>query len=105
MSRPPPAGNWAIRWRDRQSAFGEILPLGAVAAAGGVHHAALHGAVPLDPGRHDPHQLILFSRGHRVKPVKTLAGRQCRCGRTSRTGTRAVRPFVHERWLPTGARG
>ena len=34
---------------------------------GGVHHASLHGAVPLDPGRHDPHQLILFPRGHRVK--------------------------------------
>lgn len=27
---------------------------------GGVHHAALHGAVALDPGHHDPHQPILY---------------------------------------------
>jgi len=49
------AGSRAVLWRDRQGADGEILPLGASAAAGGVHHAALHGAVALDLGRHDPH--------------------------------------------------
>jgi hypothetical protein len=49
---------------DRQRAGGEILPLRAAAALGGVHHAALHGAVPLDPGRHDPHQLIVFPRAN-----------------------------------------
>ena len=61
------AGNGAIRWRDRQGAGCEILPLGAAAAVAGIHHAALHGAVPLYPGRHDPHPLILLLREHRVK--------------------------------------
>ena len=61
------AGNGAIRWRDRQGAGCEILPLGAAAAVAGIHHAALHGAIPLYPGRHDPHLLILLLREHRVK--------------------------------------
>jgi hypothetical protein len=60
-------GNGAIRWRDRQGAGCEILPLGAAAAVAGIHHAALHGAIPLYPGRHDPHLLILLLREHRVK--------------------------------------
>ena len=52
-----------VRCRGSQSAMGEILPLGAIAAIGSVHHAALHGAVPLDPGRNDPHQPILRLAG------------------------------------------
>jgi len=40
----------------RQGASGEVFPLGAVVSLGGVHHAALPGAVWLDPGRHDPHK-------------------------------------------------
>ena len=38
---------------------GQVFPLRGIAGVGGVHHAALHGAVPPDPGHHDPHQLIV----------------------------------------------
>jgi len=48
-----------VERRDGQGAGGEGFPLRAVSPVGGVHHAALHGAVPLDPGHHDPHQPIL----------------------------------------------
>ena len=66
-----------VRRRGSQSAMGEILPLGAITSLGGVHHAALHGAVPLDPGRNDPHQPILRlsvrwgERQTRKGPAKT----------------------------------
>ena len=53
------AGDRPVRWRDGEGAAGEVFPFGAIAAPGGVHHAALHGAIPLDPGRDDPHQPIL----------------------------------------------
>src|SRR5262249_30641109 len=71
------AGNRAVRWRGRQGTNGEILPLTATATTGGVDHAAQHGAVLLDPGRHDPHPLIVFLRAQRGKdragthPVRT----------------------------------
>jgi hypothetical protein len=53
------AGNRPVWGRNGQGAAGEVLPSGSVAATGGVHHATLHGAVLLDPGRNDPHQFIL----------------------------------------------
>jgi hypothetical protein len=40
---------------DGQGAGGEVFPVAGVALLGGVHHAAVHGAVALDPGHHDPH--------------------------------------------------
>src|SRR5215510_11065863 len=50
------AGRRPVRWGDRQGARYELFPLLGVAALGGVHHAPQHGAVWVDPGRHDPHQ-------------------------------------------------
>ena len=50
---------WSVRHGDLDGASGEILPKSAVALLGGVHHAAVHGAVRLNSGRNDPHQPIL----------------------------------------------
>ena len=47
------AGDRPVRYREGQGAGGEFLPFPAVALPGGVHHAALHGAVALDSGHHD----------------------------------------------------
>src|SRR5258708_15052013 len=55
-----PARNRPVRWRSDQGARGEIFPLLAVAALDGIHHAPQHGAVWVDPGRHDPHQSSLI---------------------------------------------
>jgi hypothetical protein len=41
----------------------EVFPQADVVALGGVHHAALHSAVLLNPGHHDPHRPILFLCG------------------------------------------
>lgn len=53
------AGDRAVGRRDGKGAGGKVFPFRAVVSLGGVHHAAVHGAVPLDPGRHDPHRPIL----------------------------------------------
>jgi hypothetical protein len=37
----------------------QVFPLRGIAGVGGVHHAALHGAISPDPGHHDPRQLIV----------------------------------------------
>ena len=61
------------------SAGGKVFPPGAVCAAGGIHHAALHAAVWLDPGHHDPHAPIVGPRrgrtaqkAQRVEPGEVL---------------------------------
>ena len=51
--------SWTVRHRTPDSASGEILPELTVALLGGVHHAAVQGAVRVNSGHNDPHQLIL----------------------------------------------
>src|SRR5262249_43109194 len=51
--------NRPVERQQGQGAGGEILPLAAVTSLGGIDHAALHGAIPFDPGHYDPHQPIL----------------------------------------------
>jgi hypothetical protein len=48
-------GGWAVRHRTTDSASGEILPELTVALLGGVHHAAMQGAVRVNSGHDDPH--------------------------------------------------
>ena len=57
------AGNRPLWWRGGQRTAGQILPSGPIAAPGGVHHAAQHGAVLFDPGRNDPHLPIVPPAG------------------------------------------
>ena len=52
-------GNRAVRHRDADGGSGEILPELTVALLGGVHHAAVQGAVRVNSGHNDPHQPIL----------------------------------------------
>jgi hypothetical protein len=58
-------GDRAVGRRARQGAGSKVFPPGAVVSPSGVHHAALHGAVLLNPGRHDPHQPIVPPGGPR----------------------------------------
>ena len=53
----------AVGRRARQGAGSKVFPPEAVVSLGGVHHAALHGAVLLNPGRHDPHEPIVSPAG------------------------------------------
>jgi len=59
--------------RELQGATGEAFPVEAVAAPGGVHHAAQHGAVTLNPGHGDPHQPILAPARHREEVVTGIS--------------------------------
>ena len=45
-----------VRQRDRQGTGDEFIPLEGVAAASGVDHPALDGAIRSDLGHHDPHK-------------------------------------------------
>jgi hypothetical protein len=65
--------NRPVERQQGQSAGGEILPLPAVTSLGGIDHAALHGAIPFDPGHHDPHQPILSPRPVHGGPAITRA--------------------------------
>jgi hypothetical protein len=49
--------------------------LEAVVALGGIHHAAQHGAVLLNPGHHDPHQRIFSPDRGQAKIGAARAGR------------------------------
>jgi hypothetical protein len=61
------ARNRSVGRRARDGAGGEIFPAPGVVLGDGVYHAAVHAAVVLDPGHHDPHQLILRRAGRRAK--------------------------------------
>jgi hypothetical protein len=52
-------GGRAVRHRDADDGGGEILPGLTVTLLGGVHRAAVQGAVRVNSGHHDPHQPIL----------------------------------------------
>lgn len=58
-------GDRAVGRPARQGAGSKVFPPGAVVSLDGIHHAALHGAVLLNPGRHDPHQPIVSPAGRR----------------------------------------
>lgn len=94
------------------------MPMEAAAAVGSVHHTALHGAVPFDPGRHYPHGFIAFTRPGRLGLVRLAGTAEPSTGQHSASG-RLMGDLVAEtmagcclmwpdacrRWLPVWLHG